>query len=79
MAEIGEFVVGAYLTLEKNCDIVCYNVRPLNWKKNAEIDVIAVRFNDKTVYLCEATTHMQGMQKATAEKTVNDGASCKIP
>ena len=61
--EIGEYVVGACLKLLKGCDFVDYNVRRpggglagLN-----ELDVMGLDFKNKTVYLCEVTTHLDGL------------------
>ena len=61
--EIGEYVVGACLKLLKLCDFVDYNVRRpggglagLN-----EIDVIGLDLKTKTAYLCEGTTHLDGL------------------
>ena len=60
--EMGEFVVGAYLKLIGDCDFVDYNVRRpggglagLN-----EIDVVGLNFKNKTTYICEVTTHLEG-------------------
>ena len=60
---IGEYIVGAYLKIIKKCDFVNYNVRPpvgglegLN-----ELDVVGFDFKNKTVYLCEVTTHITGL------------------
>lgn len=66
--EIGEYVVGACLKLLKLCDFVDYNVRRpggglagLN-----EIDVVGLDFKSKTAYLCEVTTHLNGLSYAPA-------------
>lgn len=70
--ETGEYVVGACLKLLKLCDFVDYNVRRpggglagLN-----EIDVVGLDFKSKTAYLCEVTTHLNGLSHAptTIEK-----------
>ena len=62
-AEIGEYLVGAYLKLIERCDFVDYNVRApggglagLN-----EFDVIGLHFASSTAYLCEVTTHVTGL------------------
>jgi hypothetical protein len=68
--EIGEYVVGAYLKLILNCDVVDYNVRDRTGTRLqalGELDVVGLRFSDKTAYICEASTHIRGMQ-TTAEK-----------
>jgi len=71
--EIGEYVVGAYLKLILNCDVVDYNVRDRSGTRLqalGELDVIGLRFSDKTAYICEATTHITGMLIGTADNTV---------
>lgn len=64
--EIGEYVVGAYLRLCEECDVVDYNAR--SSKKGleglGEIDVIGLRFSDKTAFLCEVATHLDGLNYA---------------
>jgi len=62
-AETGEYLVGAYLKLVEGCDFVDYNVRTpggglagLN-----ELDVVGLRFETSTAYLCEVTTHVRGL------------------
>jgi hypothetical protein len=66
--EIGEYVVGAYLKLILNCDVVDYNVRDRSGSKLqglGELDVVGLRFSDKTAYICEASTHIRGLQTTT--------------
>ncbi len=70
--EMGEYVVGACLKLLKGCDFVDYNVRRpggglagLN-----EIDVVGLDFKSKTAYLCEVTTHLDGLLYKDASTTV---------
>ena len=64
MAEMGEYVVGAYLKLRLNCDFVDYNVSPPGGglKGLGELDVVGLRFSDRTAFLCEATTHLGGLE-----------------
>jgi hypothetical protein len=71
--EIGEYVVGAYLALIEKCDFVTYNVRPpeQGLKGLAEFDVIGIRFEDGKVFLCEVTTHLDGLNYGTYNKTIN--------
>lgn len=61
--EIGEYIVGAYLKIIKNCDFVDYNVRPPGggMKGLNELDVIGINFKDNTAFLCEVTTHITGL------------------
>jgi hypothetical protein len=70
--ETGEYVVGACLKLLKLCDFVDYNVRRpggglagLN-----EIDVVGLDFKNKTAYLCEVTTHLDGLLYKDAPTTI---------
>lgn len=75
--EMGEYIVGAYLKIIKNCDFVEYNARPPGGGLSGlnELDVIGIDFKTKTVYLCEVTTHISGLlygsnNKTTVEKIV---------
>jgi len=71
--EMGEYIVGACFKLLKDCDFVDYNVRRpggglagLN-----EIDVVGLDFKSKTAYLCEVTTHLEGLlYGSSAQSTV---------
>lgn len=62
-AEMGEYFVGAYLKLIEKCDFVDHNVRPPGGGLAGldELDVIGLRFKDRTAYLCEVTTHIKGL------------------
>lgn len=70
---MGEYIVGACFKLLKDCDFVDYNVRRpggglagLN-----EIDVVGLDFKSKTAYLCEVTTHLEGLlYGSSAQSTV---------
>lgn len=70
--EIGEYIVGAYLKLKLGCDVIDYNVRPKDkgLKGLGELDVIGLRFQDSTVYLCEVTTHLDGIQYGNTRTTL---------
>ena len=70
--EMGEYVVGAYLKEVLRCDFVDYNVRPPGGGLEGlgELDVVGLRFHDKTAYLCEVTTHLDGLQYGTYATTV---------
>jgi len=70
--EMGEYIVGACLKLLRVCDFVDYNVRRpggglagLN-----EIDVVGLDFKSKTAYLCEVTTHLDGLLYVNAKTTI---------
>lgn len=62
MTDIGEYLVGAYLKVTEECDFVNYNVRPPGGRLKGlgELDVIGFKFKERTVYLCEVTTHIKG-------------------
>jgi hypothetical protein len=73
--EMGEYIVGAYLKLIKECDFVDYNVRRPNGGLAGlnEIDLIGLDFKEKRAYLCEVTTHLDGVlygssKEVTCEK-----------
>lgn len=68
--EPGEYLVGAYLKYIFNCDVVDYNVREPTGGIDGlnELDVIGLRFIDKTAYVCEVTTHTKGMNKSAENK-----------
>lgn len=70
--EMGEYVVGAYLKQVLACDFVDYNVRPpvSGLEGLAEIDVLGLRFSDDTAYVCEVTTHLDGLQYGTYSETI---------
>ena len=61
--DIGEYIVGAYLKIIKECDFVDYNVRPPGGGLEGlnELDVVGLDFKNKIAYLCEATTHIRGV------------------
>lgn len=60
----GEYLVGAYLQLVEECDFVAYNVRPPGGGLEGlnEFDVVGLKFESKTAYLCEVTTHIDGVR-----------------
>ena len=72
--EMGEYIVGAYLKIIKQCDFVDYNVRPPTGGLEGlqELDVVGLIFKTKTAYLCEVTTHIRGVlykdNKTTIER-----------
>lgn len=71
--EMGEYVVGAYLKLEEHCDFVDYNVRPPGGGLEGlkELDVVGLRFDSSTAYLCEVTTHIRGLLYKDNRTTVD--------
>ena len=71
-AEMGEYVVGAYLKLEEQCNFVDYNVRPPGGGLEGlkELDVVGFNFSSGTAYLCEVTTHIRGLLITNNQQTV---------
>jgi hypothetical protein len=61
--DIGEELVGAYLTEIEGCDHVLYNVRARGGGQRGlkELDIIGLKFMNSTAYLCEVTTHLEGL------------------
>jgi len=70
--EMGEYLVGAYLKLVKNCDFVDYNIRRPGGGLAGldELDVLGLDFSNKTAYLCEVTTHLDGLLYKDRKTTV---------
>jgi len=71
--DIGEYVVGVYLKIIKECDFVDYNFRPPGGGLEGlnELDVVGLDFKNKTAYLCEVTTHIKGVLYKDNITTVN--------
>jgi len=63
LTDIGEFIVGAYLQIKLDCDVVDYNVRPRGGGLAGleEIDVVGFNHREHKAHLCEVTTHIQGL------------------
>ncbi|WP_181686890.1 hypothetical protein [Halorhabdus salina] len=62
--ESGELLVGAYLRLIEECELVMYNQRTQAEGDQSEIDVIGVDNTDEgeqAVYTCEVVTHLNGL------------------
>lgn len=70
--EIGEYLVGAYLSQVAGCDFVDYNVRPASsgLEGLAEFDVVGLNFSSNLAYLCEVTTHLGGIHYGSNEVTL---------
>ena len=70
--DIGEYIVGAYLKLVNRCDVIDNNARTPGGGLEGlnELDVIGLDFRQKTAYLCEVTTHLNGILYGTGPKTV---------
>jgi len=71
--DIGEYIVGAYLKVIRECDFVDYNVRPPGGKLEGlnEMDVVGLDFKNGTAYLCEVTTHIRGLLYKNKEETIS--------
>jgi hypothetical protein len=74
MAEMGEYLVGAWLKLCADCEIIVYDqkLNPKGVEMN-EVDVVGIDLHSKKAYLCEVATHLSGLQytggnKVTAER-----------
>lgn len=70
--DVGEYIVGGYLKLIKDCDFIDYNVRiPGGGLKGLnELDVVGLNFKTNTAYLCEVTTHIGGLLYENNKRTV---------
>jgi hypothetical protein len=71
--EMGEYVVGAHLKEIASCDFVDYGVRVRGGGLAGlnELDVLGLRFADKTAYLCEVTTHTRGLNYKNYSETMD--------
>jgi len=60
---MGEYIVGAYLKIIEECDFVNYNVKfPGGGREGLnELDVVGLDFENKIAYLCEVSTHIDGL------------------
>ncbi len=72
ITDVGEYIVGACLKLNYDCDVVDYNVRPPGGGLEGlgELDVIGLNFETDTAYLCEVTTHICGLNYEGNKKSV---------
>jgi len=70
--DIGEYIVGAYLKIIKDCDFVHYNVRlPGGGLEGLnELNVVGLDFKNKIAYLCEVNTHIRGLLYKDNKTTV---------
>jgi len=59
MVEMGEYLVGAYLKLILDCEILTYNQKLS--EKQGEFDVLGIDVNHNIVYICEVITHIRGV------------------
>lgn len=68
MSEMGELLVGAYLKLVRKCEFVLYSQRPEGGGLTGLSELDVVGFSEKSVYLCEVTTHILGLDPKSAER-----------
>ncbi len=61
ITKMGEYIVGAYLKIIKECDFVDHNVRKIEGGMAGleEFDVLGLDSSRRTIYLCEVTTHIR--------------------
>ena len=73
LTDIGEFIVGAYLQIVEECDVVDYNVRPPGGGLEGlgELDVIGLNFKTNTAYFCEVTTHIRGLLYKNNQESIS--------
>ena len=71
--EMGEYLVGAYLTVLGGCTFVDYNVHPPGGGMRGldELDVVGFNFESEVAYICEVTTHIRGLLYRDYDTTVN--------
>ena len=69
----GEQLVGAYLKVVEDCDVVSYNVRPPGGGLRGleEFDVLGLDFKKSRAFLCEVTTHIAGVSPVSIERLKN--------
>lgn len=79
LTDVGEFLVGAYLQLKLDCDVVDYNVRPPGGGLAGleELDVVGLNFKTKKAYLCEVTTHILGLNYGSSNQATVDRVAKK--
>lgn len=72
LTDVGEYLVGAYLDLVEECDVIDYNVRPPGGgiQGLTELDLVGFSFERDTAYLCEVTTHIRGLLYRNNQETV---------
>lgn len=68
--DLGESLVGAYMRHVEQCTIVLYN--SFFADQQGEVDVVALKpqgpGQPRLVYLCEVTTHIEGMARNTVKR-----------
>lgn len=70
--ESGELLVGSYLRLVEECELVMYNQRSQTQGDQLEIDVIGVdstEEGERVVYTCEVVTHIDGLHYSGTPNT----------
>ena len=77
MPNMGEYVVGAHLTMREKCEGVMYNIRPSNWSYH-ELDVLGIRLPTRTAFMCEVTTHIDGLVIGSGAQNTFNKLSAKF-
>jgi hypothetical protein len=70
--ESGELLVGAYLKLVVDCELITYNQRSKEQGEQMEIDVIGINTTpggERVIYTCEVVTHLNGLHYSGSPKT----------
>jgi hypothetical protein len=72
LTDVGEYLVGAYLQLHEECEVVDYNVRPPGGGLEGlgELDVVGFNFKTNSAFLCEVATHIRGLLYVNNRQTV---------
>ena len=75
--DIGESLVGAYLRHRVGCEVVVYN--SFFADRRGEIDVVGIKQGrPRTVWLCEVTTHVGGMDLRRGGRTARQVIANKL-
>lgn len=61
--QVGELIVGSYLRVLNDCELVSYNQRSRDTGHQTVVDVLGVESSSKeqTVHACEVVTHIGGL------------------
>lgn len=64
----GEMVVGAYLKIIEECEVVAYGQHSPIEGEQMEVDVIGIHPNTQEIITCEVATHLRGLGYGNAEE-----------
>jgi len=72
-AQPGEQLVGAYLRVIEQCDLVTYNQRSMEQGDQMELDVLGVKATPEgqRIFACEVITHLDGQLYSGSPDTDN--------